>query len=112
MAKRTIAYFASLNTDFKSYLHGNSSAGFTIIEWIVVVGIIGVLATIAFFGYTGYVDKARVVTVKNELNMLEKEIYAYGIDGPTLYPPDLAAVGYAGFLDPWQSNIVLYFHSE
>ena len=73
---------------------------------MTVVFIIGVLAAIAMIGYHGYVEKAKIVTVKNELNMLEKEIYAYGIDNSVLYPPDLAAIDYGGFLDPWNRPYV------
>jgi general secretion pathway protein G len=79
----------------------DSSAGFTLLELLTVVFIIGVLAAIAVIGYFGYVDKAKVVTAKNELNMLEKEIYIWSLGNPLLYPPDLAAIEYDGFLDPW-----------
>ena len=51
----------------------NNSKGFTLLELLTVVFIIDVLAAIAFIGYFGYVEKAKIVTVKNELNMLEKE---------------------------------------
>ena len=82
--------------------------GFTLLELLTVVFIIGVLAAIAFIGYTHYVNKAKIVSALTEMNMLEKEIYSYGIDNnnPTPLPPDLDAIGYGGFLDPWNRPYV------
>ncbi len=82
------------------------SPGFTLIELLVVVTIIGILASIAIIGYVGYVEKAKVVTAVNEINMLEKAIYAYGVAEATPLPPDQTTKGYGGFLDPWQRPYV------
>ncbi|MDH3330129.1 MAG: prepilin-type N-terminal cleavage/methylation domain-containing protein [Desulfobulbaceae bacterium] len=91
----------NLRPEIKMSWFNKKSPAFTLIELVTVVFIIGVLAAIAIIGYTHYVEKAKVVTALNEINMLEKEIYAYGVENPTPLPPDLNAIGYGGFLDPW-----------
>lgn len=82
------------------------SPAFTLLELLVVIVIIGILASIAYIAYKDYVNKAQVVTAINEINMLEKEIYAYGLEGSIILPPDLDAIGYGSFLDPWNRPYV------
>lgn len=82
------------------------SPGFTLIELLTVVFIIGVLATIAIIAYSEYVKTAENVVAITEINMLEKELFGYGVENPTLLPPDLGAIHYGGFLDPWKHPYV------
>lgn len=81
------------------------NSGFTLVELVIVIAIIGIIATLAFFGYTGYLDKAKTATALQEINTLEKEISIYSVESNAL-PPNLAAINYDGFLDPWNRPYV------
>jgi len=95
---------ANPRSEIKMSWFNKKSPAFTLIELLTVTAIIGVLAAIAFIGYKFYVEKAKVVSAINELNMLEKEILAYTIDNNVAPPPTvpgLGAIDRADFLDPW-----------
>ncbi len=94
--------------DFKQFLRFRSqNQGFTLIELVTVVILMGVLALMAFFAYRKYVYKAEVITAVSDIAAMEKVIYGYTIDYGGSYPPDLSAVDYGGFKDPW-GNVYVY----
>jgi prepilin-type N-terminal cleavage/methylation domain-containing protein len=82
-----------------------SSAGFTLVELIVVTALIGVLATLAIPTYNNFIDRARNARAKSEVRLLETEINAYRFDIGAL-PANLAAINRADLLDPWGNRYV------
>jgi general secretion pathway protein G len=82
------------------------SPGFTLVELMTVAAILGVLATIALMASSYYVRKASNVVALTDINMLQKEIFNFGVGNSVLIPPDLDAINYAGYLDPWDRPYV------
>lgn len=77
-----------------------SYRGLTLIELMLAVGLVAILAHLAMVGYGRYVERARVAQAVQDIAMLSTIIAHYQRDTGS-YPPDLAAVGNAGKLDPW-----------
>lgn len=73
------------------------SPGFTLVELLTVIVILAILAAIALMTALFYIEKAENVVALSEVVNLEKEILLYG----GVLPPDLDAIGYPNFLDPW-----------
>lgn len=67
------------------------SAGFTLVELIVVTAIIGVLAVIAINGFGNVRDKAKKARVTSEIRSIEKAIIAYAADNGS-FPNTLSQV--------------------
>lgn len=81
------------------------SAGFTLVELVVVTAIIGVLATLAIPTYNNFIDRARNARAKQEVRLLETEINAYRFDTNS-FPANLATIHRDGLLDPWKHPYV------
>ena len=62
--------------------------GFTLIEMLIVMAIVSLLLTIALPRYFGSVDKAKVVPLKENLQILRVTIDKYSAD-KGVYPNDL-----------------------
>lgn len=86
--------------DFKNHSHIKHTAGFTLIELILVVAIIGVLASIAIPAYQDYQEKARIYGAVTDITSMAAKIEAYYQDARE-YPDSLAEIGLGGKLDPW-----------
>jgi general secretion pathway protein G len=82
-----------------------ASAGFTLIELIVVVTITGILAAVAIPTYTGYIEKARQTKAIAELRLLETEILAFYAVNDRL-PLTLDEIGRENLKDPWGNPYV------
>ena len=54
-----------------------STAGFTLVELIVVVAIIGVLATLVIVRYAGKTDQAKVAAAKAQISQLEGAVIEF-----------------------------------
>lgn len=61
------------------------TAGFTLIEILVVVFIIGLLATIVSVNVIGQTDNARMVKAKADLKEIEQGLHLYKLDNAS-YP--------------------------
>jgi general secretion pathway protein G len=79
--------------------------GLTLVELLVVLAIAGVLAAIALPSYTSYREKARVNQAATDIGGINSNIRQYETNNRAL-PPNLAAVGAGGKLDPWGSAYV------
>ena len=77
-----------------------STAGFTLIEALIVIAIAGILASLAIPNYLKYKEKARVQVAITEIRFIEKEIVNFVVDNGEL-PEDLSKVGMDRILDPW-----------
>lgn len=84
----------------------SESSGFTLIELVTVIVILGFLVLIAMFAFRKYLYKAEVITAVADIGAIEKIIYGYTIDFQGALPPNLAAVNYGGFEDPWGNPYV------
>jgi len=82
---------------------GNS--GFTMIELLMVMAIIGVLATMSYSTLGEIRNNTRIGSCVSEIRTIEKDIFAYATEKGT-FPPDLAAIGKAGYLDPWGNSYI------
>lgn len=76
--------------------------GLTLIELMIVIAIIGVLASIAIPAYDDYTEKARVAQAVSDIASISVRVEAYWNDARA-YPENLADVGAAGMLDPWEN---------
>lgn len=84
----------------------SSSAGFTLIELIVVTVVILILATLSVPVYNEYMNRVKLSRCKQELRVLETEIQAY-INENNVFPATLANIGRADLRDPW-GNFYMY----
>jgi general secretion pathway protein G len=62
-----------------------ASAGFTLIEILVVVFILGLLATIVSVNVIGQTDNARITKAKADLKEIEQGLHLYKLDNG-MYP--------------------------
>jgi len=61
------------------------SAGFTIVELLIVIVVIAILATISIVAYRGIQDRARASEVSAGLTQAKKKLELYKVDNGT-YP--------------------------
>ena len=78
----------------------NNSAGFTLVELMMVMAILAVLAMLSVPVYESLVKNAKSSTAVLEIRGIEKSIIASAADNQT-FPADLASVGLGDMLDPW-----------
>lgn len=67
----------NLNAPFLA--RSRPSAGFTIVELLVVIVVIGILATVAIVAYNGVQQKARDAGVMNDISVLSSAEAQYGV---------------------------------
>ena len=77
-----------------------SCAGITLLELMFAVAIVGILLAVALPSYARYVARANTAAAIADIAKIHLAIQTYVLnhDAP---PPDLAAIGKAGMLDPW-----------
>lgn len=85
-----------------------NTAGFTLIELIVVMLIIGVLAAIAIPAYTAQIKRSKEAVLKEDLHVMRQAIDQYTVDkqkAPTSLD-DLVSAGYLKVIptDPFTSR--------
>jgi prepilin-type N-terminal cleavage/methylation domain-containing protein len=83
------------------------SAGFTLVELLVVCAIIVILVTLALPILKEFVDHARGARAKSELRLLETEIADYQVQYGVL-PANLTAINRGTLNDPWGHGYVYY----
>ena len=84
-----------------------SSAGFTLIESMLVVGLIVALAAIAFPKYSAYRDRAKAFQAAHDIAAMTAIIRNHWTEARA-YPESLDEVHLTGRLDPWGSPYVYY----
>lgn len=77
-----------------------STAGFTLLEIMIVVAIVGVLAAIASASYDRYREKLRVNQAIIDIGAMSVALKLYEYDARE-FPPTLAEIGWGNRLDPW-----------
>jgi len=70
---------------------------------MIAIAIIGIISSIAIPSYQDYVEKARVAIAGTDIANISVKIQAYW-DDEHAYPANLADVGEAGHLDPWEHS--------
>jgi general secretion pathway protein G len=91
-----------LNRTFQSSAR---TAGWTIIELVLVIGVIGVLAAIALPKYADYRERIKQSQAVADIATLQVLISGYQLNSGA-FPASLADVGNGGKLDPWGSAYV------
>lgn len=71
------------------------SAGFTIVELLIVIVVIGILAAITIVAYNGVQNRARTSAVTSQLTQAAKKITIWQVDNPGVSPTTLADAGIA-----------------
>jgi general secretion pathway protein G len=85
---------------------GRRNAGFSIFQLVAAIAILGVLSAIAIPGFQGYLERARQTQALAELGEIEIAISEFSTSQAGQLPANLAAIGYAGAVDPWGNNWV------
>jgi len=67
----------------KKNIFGNSAAGFTLIEVMIVIVILGVLGAMIVPNVLGRSDQARIAAAKSDLNSLAGALEIYHLDNHT-----------------------------
>jgi general secretion pathway protein G len=77
-----------------------SNAGFTLLELFIGLAVLGILLAIAVPSYSRYVARANTAAAIADIAKIHLaiETYAANYYEP---PPNLAAIGKDGWLDPW-----------
>ena len=88
----------------------NKNAGFTLMEIMLALAVLGVLVAIAIPSYDRYIERTRTAQVITDMRSIEVSIGSYKLDYDA-YPPNLAAIGMGGMLDPW-GNPYQYLNLE
>lgn len=92
---------------FNSPSRARSSAGFTLVESLLVVALIGVLAAIAYPKYNSYRDRVDTFQAVQDINAMSAMI-GNRWNEARAYPESLDEIQLGGRLDPWGSPYVYY----
>ena len=84
-----------------------ASAGFTLIEILLVVLLVGILLAVAYPFFKGYKEKIRISQAVTDITAISTAVSNYWIDNRA-YPASLTDIGLAGKLDPWGHPYVYY----
>lgn len=63
-----------------SRFHTNSSAGFTLLELLVVLGILALLAAVVGPNVLGYMGKGRTISAKTQIASISTAVELYALD--------------------------------
>ena len=80
--------------------------GFTIVEVAAAAALIAILVAIAVPAYNSYVQRVKVATAVADITNIMGTIQLYYVNHDHTYPPDAAAIGIDGMLDPWGNPYV------
>jgi general secretion pathway protein G len=83
----------------KKYLKTHT-AGFTLIEVMIVIALVGILSSIGVPNYIKYREKARIAVAITEIKFIGKKIANFAVKNGEL-PEGLSEIGMDKVLDPW-----------
>lgn len=89
-----------MRTKHVSLTHGRR-AGWTLVEFMLMLAVVGVLAAIAMPAYNNYRERIKRSTAVLDIGALQMIIKDYAADNGGVFPVSLADVGNGGKLDPW-----------
>ena len=80
------------------------SAGFSLVELMISVGVIAILASVAYPSYQDYVERVNQATAISEITVIAGKIDQYSIVNNRL-PESLSKLGIPGdmLVDPWDT---------
>jgi prepilin-type N-terminal cleavage/methylation domain-containing protein len=94
------SYYPARHLTMRSELLARFSAGFTMIELVVVIAIIAVLVSLVIPAYEEFVIRARNSRAMQEIRVMETEIQGYVFMNGEL-PESLADINRGDLRDPW-----------
>ena len=77
-----------------------ATAGFTLVEVLIVLAIVGILVAIAVPVYDGYKERSRILKASADIGAIAVSIETYRVDNLE-YPDSLKQIGKDKILDPW-----------
>jgi prepilin-type N-terminal cleavage/methylation domain-containing protein len=87
-------------------VEATDNKGFSLVELITVVLIIAALSAMVIPSYNNYINKSKNARAMSEIRTLTTEISAWSLDHNNTNPPDMAAIGRDGYLDPWKRQYI------
>jgi len=87
-----------------------TARGFTLLELTVAIIVAGVVGTLAASTYGAYAKRARISAAIGDIGKIQITVDRYALNHDGELPPNLAAIGMDGKLDPWgQPYVYLSF---
>jgi general secretion pathway protein G len=77
------------------------SLGMTLVEIMIALAIVGILSAVSVQLYDEYRERVMMAQVRSDMMNIGVAIARFQLNNGGVLPPDLAAIGMNGLLDPW-----------